>query len=135
MSGVYRYISDKPYSYQTPLLKGVSVDTEYLTITPDGTITIAKDYAWDGCTPAFYIGFWFGTPDLWVGKDGEKVTYRASQVHDVLCQHSKIIPITKQTASEIFKQMLIEHGVPKWIASIYYTGVMLFGQQEWGKQE
>ena len=127
MGGVYRYISDKPFSYQTPLLKGVSVDTEYLTITPDGTITIAKDYAWDGCTPAFYIGFWFGTPDLWTGKNGEKVTYRASQVHDVLCQYSKIIPITKQ--------MLIEHGVPKWVASIYYTGVMLFGQQEWGKQE
>ena len=45
MGGVYRYISDKPYRYQTPLLKGVSVEAEHFTITPDGTITIAKDYA------------------------------------------------------------------------------------------
>ena len=72
----------------------------------------------------FYLGFWFGTPELWTGKDDERVTYRASQVHDALCQYAEHLPITRQTASEIFRRMLIDKGVPAWLARIYYFSAM-----------
>ena len=129
---IYRYISREDFSVRHPLLSGVDFQADWLRITPDGTLTIPKGYAWDGCTPAYYVGVWLGTPDLWTGKDGERIAYRPSQVHDALCQYAEHLPITKQTASEIFRRMLIDNGVPAWLARIYYFGVMAFGPQAWG---
>jgi len=129
---IYRYISQDDFSVRHPLLSGVDFTAEWLRITPDGTLTIPKGYAWDGCTPAYYVGVWLGTPDLWTGKDGERIAYRPSQVHDALCQYAKILPISKQTASQVFADMLIERGAPRWLARLYFHGVMAFGPQVWG---
>ena len=131
---VYRYVSSKPFYYQSELLISTEFRSDWLTITRDGNLVIPEHYAWDGCTPSFYLGFWFGTPELWQGQDGERVTYRASQVHDALCQYAEHLPITKQTSSEIFRRMLIDKGVPAWLARLYYFGVMAFGPQGWGKK-
>lgn len=129
---VYRYISSKPFYYQSDLLIGTEFRSDWLTITRDGNLIIPEHYAWDGCTPAYYVGVWLGTPDLWKGKDGERIAYRPSQVHDALCQYAKILPISKWAASQIFADMLIERGAPKWLARLYYWGVMAFGPQAWG---
>lgn len=61
---VYRYISSKPFYYQSDLLIGVEFRSDWLTIMRDGNLIIPEHYAWDGCTPSFYLGFWFGTPPL-----------------------------------------------------------------------
>ena len=56
-----------------------------LLITTDGTITVLKGYAWDGCTPKVcFLDLLVGTPDGAVYEGtGRPKTYYASLVHDV----------------------------------------------------
>lgn len=51
----WRYKLEAPFSHQSPLLTGIFFENEW-GIVNEGKIKIAKNYAWDGCSPAYKIG-------------------------------------------------------------------------------
>lgn len=99
-----------------------------LVLHADGTITVFKGYAWDGCTPKFQ--FWdilFGTPDG-VPHNQTKLpkTYHASLVHDALYQFlDDGLPLTRRQADAIFLQILTRNSfAPR---RLYHAIVRIFG--------
>ena len=127
----WRYKLDAPYSYQSPLLAGIFFENEW-GVMDGGRIEVAKDYAWDGCSPAWKVGpFWLGTPDGGEMQDGKPQAYYASLVHDYLCQFRADVPIRKAVTVELFREMLLNRGFSPLRAAIYAKAVHLFGPQEW----
>lgn len=127
----WRYKLDAPYSYKSPLLAGIFFENEW-GVMDGGRIEVAKDYAWDGCSPTWKIGsFWLGPPDGALLMDGRPQAYYASLVHDYLCQYRASIPIRKDTTVELFREMLVKRGFSPLRASIYANAVKLFGPQKW----
>ena len=128
---VWRYKLDAPYSYKSPLLAGIFFENEW-GVMDGGRIEVAKDYAWDGCSPAWKVGpFWLGTPDGREMQDGKPQAYYASLVHDYLCQFRADVPIRKAVTVELFREMLLNRGFSPLRAAIYAKAVHLFGPQEW----
>jgi hypothetical protein len=129
----WRYKLDKVFTYSSGHLRGISFQNEWVTIR-SGTIMIAKDYAWDGCSPAYYfkpLKLWLGTPDGEILMNNKPVTYYASLVHDALCQFRDEIYISKKGSVEVFRELLRYWGFPKWATTLYCTAVDLFGPQRW----
>jgi hypothetical protein len=115
------------YVYRSPL-KGHYFRAKWLKVDRDGTITIPKDYAWDGCTPKFSILDLsiVGTPDgiVDVGT-GKPKTYHASLVHDALYQYLRWHDISRKDADGLFLLMMQEREF--FPARVYHAGVRLFG--------
>lgn len=127
----WRYKLDAPYSYKSPLLAGIFFENEW-GMMDGGRIEVAKDYTWDGCSPAWNVGpFWLGTPDGGEMQDGKPQAYYASLVHDYLCQFRADVPIRKAVTVELFREMLLNRGFSPFRAAIYAKAVHLFGPQEW----
>lgn len=86
----------------------------WMTINGD-TIKIYPDYAWDGCTPKYGWGIWWGAPDF------EK-TRLASLVHDVLLQFrlTNHFPITRDEIDNIFRDILNKEKF--MLRNWYYVG-------------
>lgn len=128
MIGVYLYTLTKPYSYRTYLLEGVSFRNEWLHISPDGTVAISAGYAWDGCSPKWYVaGRTIGVPDGPIQSDGYPQTAWASLVHDALCQFKHLVPVTKRQSIEVFNELL---AAADWkFRRLYVAAVDLFGPQ------
>lgn len=126
------------FRYASPLLKGVTFENPWVKIN-DGVITINKDYAWDGCSPAYKLhlgkllpqGLWFGTWDGPLNTNCLPVTHRAALVHDALCQFRNMMHVSKKQSVEIFKELLVLDNAPKWMCVIYPIVVSLFGPQNW----
>lgn len=132
---VWRYKLDAPYSYKSPLLAGIFFENEWGYIS-NGEIEIAKNYAWDGCSPAWRIGpFWLGTPDGRLNQDGRPQAFYASLVHDFLCQFRREIPIRKLITVELFHEMLIKGGFSICRAKVYAKSVDWFGPQRWAEDD
>ena len=90
-------------------------------VTPT-SITILKNYAWNGCSPkaAFCRRFW-GTPDF-------ENTRLASMVHDVLYQFAGVDDLDCDfwDANGVFFSIINMSGSPVW-ARIYKLGVDVGG--------
>lgn len=128
MSGVYLYTLKHPYSYRSQLFSGVSFQNEWLRVDADGTITISAGYAWDGCSPKWYVaGRTIGVPDGQIMNDGYPQTAWATLVHDALCQFKHLVPVTKRQTVQLFDQMLREARWP--MRRIYVAAVDIFGPQ------
>ena len=101
-----------------------------LTIGIDGTITIEADYAWDGCSPKWQIGWLqFGVPDGAPTPDtGYPYTYYASLLHDALLQWvgDPRMPFTREQIDLIFREKLTEDKFPA--TDIYYGAVRLYSR-------
>jgi hypothetical protein len=125
---VYLYTLKKPFSYRTELLSGVSFQNEWLKIDVDGTVTISAEYAWDGCSPKWYVaGYTLGVPDGPMMGDGYPQTAWASLVHDALCQFKHLVPITKRQSVAVFDELL---RIARWrFRTVYVKAVDLFGPQ------
>ncbi|AGI25172.1 hypothetical protein H681_16520 [Pseudomonas sp. ATCC 13867] len=106
-----------------------------------------RTYAWDGCSPKvpFYWIATFGTPDWWDhlepvqclrhGQQKQRlmfwpVAHHASLVHDALYQFLNVAPVTKAEADELFHRMLLEAGMPRPLAWVYYRAVVLGGARD-----
>lgn len=134
----WRFKLEEDFEHTSVLLLGIEFENRFVTIRDSGII-IRKEYAWDGCSPAYKLslgkhlpqGLWFGTWDGPLNTNAKAVTHRAALVHDVLCQFRKDINITKLASVNIFKQLLIEDGAPYWMVGIYPIVVSLFGPQNW----
>lgn len=130
--GVWRYRLPHRFDYQSELLSGIEFKNQWITIT-NGGITISPEYAWDGCTPAWYIPIfgWVGVPNGSLNANGQPQAYYATLVHDALCQFRTEVPISKDRVVSLFKTMLLESGFPRWRASLYAKFVDWFGPQSW----
>lgn len=87
------------------------------------------DYAWNGCSPKYYIGYpplgkWVGTPDF------EK-TRRASLGHDILFQFATLHKISFDEANKLFELWLEDEEFA--LTEQYYDAVDAFGRNYWGK--
>ncbi len=113
-------------------LKGVEYENEWIRIK-DGIVTVRKYYAWDGCTPKYFLPVfgWVGISDGPINDAGYPQAYYASLVHDALCQFRNNILINKESTLNIFKEMLIDGGFSPLRASIYTRAVDWFGPQDW----
>lgn len=101
-----------------------------MKIAADGTITVKKDYAWDGCSPKVSILdlFFVGIPDGLINiETGQHITYYASLIHDALGQFAKEqpekMPFNRQERDLIFYEMLEGFA----LRMFYYIAVRLFG--------
>ena len=93
-----------------------------------GTLYIEKGYAWNGCSPKYYIGSppigkWIGTPDF----DG---SLEASLVHDVLFQFSAVAKYTFEDCNKQF--LLIMQNDNFSLADTYYAAVCKLGRKFYG---
>lgn len=115
------------------------------TVTDDQVayqLSNPRTYAWDGSTPKLWI-FWLlliGIPDWWrtliphqsVDSKGrltssqsfEPITSKATLIHDALYQYLQDIPMAQKEADSLFREILIENGFPRWLASVYYHVVV-----------
>ena len=119
------------------------VDLTNKTVSYD--LTQPNAYAWDGCTPK-RLFFWvalIGTPNWWHGEHKVQAINRhgklvekkvfwqlcmhASLIHDALYQYLDNIPLSKIEVNKLFYDMLIEAGMPRILARVYYFSVHKFG--------
>jgi hypothetical protein len=110
----YKYQLVEDYTIKVNIF-GFEVRTDMYYLTGDGTLVIKSGYAWDGPS-----GPTIDTPD----------TLRASLVHDCLYQmirDGQLPPYCKDIADREFYYILLEDGVDKFRANIWYDGVHLFG--------
>jgi len=122
----YRFVTLREIEFKTivPLLPCyVKIEFKdikgrvWMTIT-NHTITISKDYAWDGCTPKKWWGIWWGVPDF-------HSTNLASLLHDALLQFHKTehFQFKRKTIDEIFRLILDECDF--LLSDVYYYGVRI----------
>jgi len=87
--------------------------TDFITISPDGQITIRKYYAWDGCSGPTW---------------DTKSTMRGGKFHDALYQLLRmglLSPDLRDEIDEFFYQILIADECWKIRAKYYYQGVRI----------
>ncbi|RVU83818.1 hypothetical protein EOL70_13400 [Leucothrix sargassi] len=101
----------------------------WLVITPTRDIIVAKDYAWDGCSPKVSIaGFTLGIPDGEIHPEtGKPRAYFASLIHDALLQFSDDprMPFSRAQIDEMFYDILKRDGFKA--APLYYFVVRKLG--------
>lgn len=123
------------YSFRSEIADRLTEDLPFcseeklrLVIAQDGTITVKKDYAWDGCSPKLNILglFWIGIPDGALD-EGKPATYYATLVHDALGQfcEENDYPFDRRQRDLIFKEMLEQKHFK--LSLIYYLAIKIFG--------
>lgn len=129
----WRYRIDSPFVLTSPWLFGVQYIGEWVRIESQ-TIEIVSRYAWNGCSPAYRLigDIWIGPWDGPTGRDGKPVTWRATLVHDALCQfRPEIRGLTKGATVGLFDAQLRADLAPELMCRTYPRAVDLFGPQEW----
>lgn len=139
---VWKYRLRDPLIWQTsikPDFKNWQTDTVFFTdekdrlrlsINIDGTICVEADYAWDGCSPKWQIGWLIvGIPDGAPNPvTGYPYTYFGSLIHDALLQweDDPHMPFTREQIDAIFHERLVAEGFPA--ARLYYRAVRLYSR-------
>jgi hypothetical protein len=99
-----------------------------LEIHPNGDARVLADYAWDGCTPKFFLfDIVIGTPDGIPNKITKKPkAYYASLLHDVLYQFLDAgLPLSRKKADQVFLNIMTrDQFAPR---KIYYAVVRILG--------
>lgn len=123
MSGIkyregYKYQLAETYVVQTQVKPGDHVDyDEFITLSPDGVLTIKEGYAWDGPSGPTY---------------DSKDFMRGSLVHDALYQLMReglLDSAWRDTADLTLRQLCIEDGMSRIRAWWVFRGVQTFGEQ------
>ena len=100
-----------------------------LELRKGGEIRVLKGYAWDGCTPKFWLlDLVFGIPNGVVSSSTKKPkTYYASLIHDALYQFlSDGLPLSRGDADRCFLSLMTETDF--LLRRPYYWAVRLFGE-------
>lgn len=128
----WRYQLDEAFTHKSSFLAEIEYANRWVTII-DQELIVTRGYAWDGCTPSYYLPFigWVGTPDGERDENGIPQSYYASLVHDVLCRYRHEIPISKAQTVAIFHELLLQGGFSKKRADLYASMVKMFGPQKW----
>ncbi|HUS49701.1 MAG TPA: DUF1353 domain-containing protein [Candidatus Paceibacterota bacterium] len=109
----YKLIKDEVFVLDDNI--GHKFENEFFKIFYD-SIIVKSGYAWDGAS-----GFTIDT----------KNSMRASLIHDVFyqCLREEILPLSlKEYADSLFKKILIQDGMNKIRANIWYIAVKRFGE-------
>jgi hypothetical protein len=115
------------YKRQTSFV-GKKFVSKWLRIDEDGTITVPKEYAWNGATPKWSILdlFVLGTPDGIIDIHTMKPrVYYPSLVHDSLYQYLKWHQISRAEADKLLLDMLGETDF--FLRYLYYWVVRALG--------
>jgi hypothetical protein len=112
----YEYQLFQRYTIETGIRSNNGGGNDWVYITPDGLLTIAKGYAWDGPSgPAL------DTPNF----------LRGSLVHDALYQLIRTCVLREDTdrikADKLLQQLVIEDGMSTLRAWWVYQAVAHFG--------
>lgn len=110
----FKYRLFEPYEISLPIY-GHDIDTDHLDLNQAGRLVIKADYAWDGPSGP--------TIDT-------RNTLRASLVHDALYQLIRlgvIDPHYKRTADDLFHELLLQDGMSRLRAWLYWRAVSRFG--------
>ncbi|NYT62349.1 hypothetical protein H0A66_08495 [Alcaligenaceae bacterium] len=130
---MWRYALEQPVTAICPLLSALDFANEWVTIN-GGWMRVSEGYAWDGCSPSIRVPgtrIWLGTPDGPLGADGRPVSWRASLLHDALCQFRHEIPGLKQAiATGVFAQELVRADAPWLMTSLYPAAVLWLGPRD-----
>jgi hypothetical protein len=103
--------------------------TVRLIVQRDGTLTVTRGYAWNGCSPKICIfDIVLGPPEGVVhAVTGHPKTYYASLLHDALYQFLHAgLPLTRAEADHFFLMRLRETNFRP--APIYWAAVRVFGR-------
>ncbi|CAB4159232.1 hypothetical protein UFOVP736_19 [uncultured Caudovirales phage] len=97
----------------------------------NGRLWWNPDYAWNGCSPKYYVGFpplgkWVGTPDF-------KKVIKPSLGHDIFFQFSSLLDISYEEANHHFLLWMEEEGFS--LAEHYYAIVDAAGVAYWNKNQ
>ena len=106
----YKYQLAEDYVVEIGILD-YNIDTEYIKLTPSGTLTIKKGYAWDGCSGP--------TKD-------DKTNMRGGLVHDSLYQllrEGHLPEELRSVADAMLQSICIEDGMNRFRAWYYFKGV------------
>jgi hypothetical protein len=132
----WRFCLDNPFVWQAPInpRHGARFTDHqgrtWLTITEDGAIAIAKDYAWNGCSPGIAVWDW-GVLGLPQGINdevtGKPKTYYASLVHDALYQFMNYpdMPYSRKEMDQLFLVLMQQSQFS--LATVYYWAVRSLG--------
>ena len=99
-----------------------------LEIHPNGNARVLAGYAWDGCTPKFFLfDIVIGTPDGIPNKITKKPkAYYASLLHDVLYQFLDAnLPLSRRQADQVFLDIMTRDQFV--LRKIYYAVVRSLG--------
>jgi len=108
----YKYKLHETMSKQTHIL-GVDVHTQYIVLTPNGTLTIRKGYCWNGSNWSID----------WKSKE-------ASCFHDCLYQIMRLglVDIKHRAyADGLYRDILLEKGLWEFHANLRYQALRAFG--------
>ena len=112
----YKYQLVQDYNV-TIAITGKTIDTDYISLTPAGELTVKKGYAWDGPSGP--------TIDT-------RSFMRGSLVHDSLYQLMRLGELEHKKhrgyADDLLKQMCLDDGMWKVRAGWVHWGVTNFGQ-------
>ena len=113
----YKYQLAKSYVQAIAIKQRTNIDTDFIKLTKDGTLTVKKGYAWDG-------------PSGPVADTKEHM--RASLVHDALYQlmRGKYLNTEgdRKKADKLFANMCEDDGVWFPIARAYYWALQKYGK-------
>lgn len=138
----WRYVLEEELYFFHPSLVGVVFRNEWLLIE-HSRMLIRKNYAWDGCSPSIRLpsfglfpnGIWLGIWDGPLNKNGRPVTWKATLIHDAMCQFRQEIPgLSKDATVRIFWDNLVKEGAPTWMVKLYSLAIETFGPQRWLKK-
>lgn len=113
----YKYQLAEDYYHQLKFVPGITNQSDWITIYEDGRLFIRKGYAWDGASGPTY---------------DTKSSMRGSLVHDALYQMMRLelVPdMWRAEADTEFYDILVEDGMWKWRAGIWYRSV-----KKWAKK-
>ena len=109
----YKYQLVRYYRLKTDI-KGRNIETYYISLNPEGLLSIKKGYAWDGPSGP--------TIDT-------KNSMRGALVHDALYQLMRegLLPEDQRgIADKLLRDICIEDGMYGWRANLWYAAVRKF---------
>ena len=112
----YKYQLAADYTLKTTIKPNNPVDTDFIKLDVDGTLTVKNGFAWDGPS----------------GPVSDNVfNMRASMVHDAfyqLMRRKKVSPRKyRDKADKLFQKLCVEDGVEKKVARAYYAALKIAG--------
>lgn len=110
----YKYQTRATHVERTRITPKATITTDWLSLDPDGNLTIACGYAWDGASGP-----------TWDGKS----SMRGSLSHDGFYQLIRLGLLSrwwKPMIDSEFRRICIEDGMFQWRANAWYWAVRKF---------
>lgn len=118
----YKYQLRAEYVTAVSIKPTHDIETEFVQLTSDGKLTIAKNYAWDGCSGPTH---------------DDMTNMRGGLVHDALYQlmrEGQLSVSFRPEVDRLLKDICLEDGMCEIRAWVYHHAVAAFGKKFAAKQ-